>query len=229
LSRPKRWHYDGGPRETTIEPPPIPVESLVTLHRAFLAQHLLRGIAHELRNQLQVLTLGVGGAGGSEASTPADLRARIDEAIDAMTVRLDLLGRLGRMEPSPGRAGGLATTLAELPRLADLMRNLPEGRVEVAAIPAGILVATPPSVVREVLLTAVIAARAGSRDPTRLLISIGPRLGSQIELHIEGDRGIELGPIERAVMTSQLDRFGASLREEPPRRVVLVLPLSDPG
>ena len=42
------------------QPPfgPDQIESLITLNRALLNQHLLRGVAHDLRNNLQVVALG---------------------------------------------------------------------------------------------------------------------------------------------------------------------------
>ena len=37
---------------------PVYVDSLVTLNRALVSQHLLRGLAHDIRNNLQVVALG---------------------------------------------------------------------------------------------------------------------------------------------------------------------------
>ncbi len=218
-------------------------ESLVTLNRALLAQHLLRGIAHDLRNNLQVLALGAEVPG----STPRPLAARLEQATDAMTETLDLLGGLGRMEPDPAPSSDLGTVLAHLTRLADLMRNLPDGRVEIGPTPAGLEVAVPPTTLSQILLNLLANAREASPPGAAVRIRIGERSGDRIEVVVE-DEGTGLpasagelwrtsrerrshGGIGYGVAAGLLARHGGEVRHRrvPTSQVVVTLPLIDRG
>ena len=106
-------------------------ESLVTLNRALLTQHLLRGFAHDLRNQLQVLALGVT---LENASSSPLLGERLEHAIHSMANSLDQLARLGRMEPDAQQHANLGEVISGVVRLAELQRNLPSRRIEVYVI-----------------------------------------------------------------------------------------------
>jgi signal transduction histidine kinase len=219
-------------------------ESLVTLNRALLAQHLLRGIAHDLRNHLQVLTLGAVAPG----TGPPALAAPLEQAVDAMTTALDLLGSLGRMEPDRDAASDLGAVLADLVRLTELMRNLPEGPVEVDTVPPGLTVATPPAILIQILLNVVANAKEASpAAPAVVRVRIGERRGDRIEVIVEdGGPGLpaEAGQLWRTsrdrhshggigypVAAGLLARHGGEIRHQATtvNQVVVTLPLTGPG
>ncbi|MFN0181379.1 MAG: sensor histidine kinase [Gemmatimonadales bacterium] len=143
--------------------------SLVALNRAWTRQHLLRGLAHEIRNQLQVLTLGTGGG----PATDAQLLPRMDQAVDRMTDALDLLSRLGRTEPDTESAD-LGDVLIQVGHLSDLQRNFPTRVLVIDGSADGYRVAAPSDELIQVLLNVVGAAKAGGSQgggPIRLRVN----------------------------------------------------------
>ena len=79
-----------------IDPVCHSIPSLITLNRALLAQQLLRGVAHDLRNNLQVVALGSSLGAESQGSAVA---VRVERSLDEMVGSLELLSRLGRAAP----------------------------------------------------------------------------------------------------------------------------------
>jgi hypothetical protein len=143
--------------------------SVVALNRAWTRQHLLRGLAHEIRNHLQVLTLGTGGG----PATGAQLSSRMDQAVDGMTVALDLLSRLGRTEPD-SESTDLGDLLIQLGHLSDLQRNFPTRELVIDGSVDGYRVAVPSGELIQVLLNVVGATKAGAsqaRGPIRLRVN----------------------------------------------------------
>lgn len=136
--------------------PDVPVDLLVRLDRALGIQELLRGIAHDLRNNLQVLTLGSSVEG-------AEIESRVERAIDEMSETLQILGQLGRRldsEPPLASPGAILTLVA---RLADYQRNLPTARLELqypADLPA---VAIGQASLLQLLLDLVMWAKEATR------------------------------------------------------------------
>jgi C4-dicarboxylate-specific signal transduction histidine kinase len=225
-----------------LSPPHDAFESLVTLNRALLIQHLLRGIAHDLRNHLQVFAFGAGGG------QPPAVSARVEEAVEAMTERLDLMTRLGQMEFDPASTAELAAVATEVARLVDLMRTLPEGRLVMAPAPDGVRVALPPSALTQVLLNIVVNAReAGPPGRADAWVRFGDGRDNRLDVVIEdagsADRrgAVELwhttkdrrahGGIGWFVTEGLLARYGGAIRRETAggSRVVISLPLSGRG
>ena len=144
---------------------------LVALNRANIRQQLLRGLAHDLRNQLQVLALGVGG--DSPGIGPA-ITSRIEHALDRMSQLLDLLSRLGQTEPDTVPSADLATGLDQLVTLADLQRGLPSRPIMVEAGPPDVRVGISSTDLEQVLLNLVGVAKAATpdrTDPIRIRVS----------------------------------------------------------
>lgn len=111
---------------------PEPVnQAFLALNRAWVSQQLLRGLAHDLRNHLQVLALGVGSSGNDLPS----VGPRLEAAIDGTSAGLDLLSQLGRADSLGERPADLGTCLERLPRLADLQRNYPARPVTLVGDP----------------------------------------------------------------------------------------------
>lgn len=199
--------------------PDVPVDLLVRLDRALGVQELLRGIAHDLRNNLQVLTLGKSVEGG-------DIESRVERAIDEMSETLQILGQLGRRldsEPPLASPGAVLTLVA---RLADYQRNLPTAPLELqyaADLPA---VAIGQASLLQLLLDLVMWAKeatgpAGGRVTVMAAAAHG---GVAVEFVILGRRS---GPPGQApqepgaadlglrVARALVERAGGELRLEP--------------
>lgn len=136
--------------------PDVPVDLLVRLDRALGVQELLRGIAHDLRNNLQVLTLGSSVDG-------AEIESRVERAIDEMSETLQILGQLGRRLDSDPPLASPGAVLALVARLADYQRNLPTATLELqyaADLPA---VAIGQASLLQILLDLVMWAKEATR------------------------------------------------------------------
>jgi len=150
------------------------IDRLVTLGRAHTIQSLLRGIAHDIRNNLQVLALS-SGLGAFEAD--ASVLARVDGAVEAMTETLDLLGQLGRYPADPDPVSDLGEVLRTVERLAEFQRNVPQtlARIDPVTRPIPVAISTP--ALTQVLLDLLHNAKeAAGRDGTdvRVTSSSGP-------------------------------------------------------
>jgi signal transduction histidine kinase len=205
-------------------------EHLAQLNRALLTQHLLRGLAHDLRNDLQVLTLGA----GPVAPTMA---ARLDQAIEGMSATLDTLGRLGRFDAEEDTRSELGTVLAEVSQRTELMRNFADAQVTIDPIPPRMMVAIPPGRLGQILLNLVAAAKAAGAAGIRIWVTA--QHGDRVELVIDDDGGAR--PSEASeqpgagigwwMAAALLRHHGGSLTRATlgANQVTISLPLSDPG
>ena len=222
------------PRAMPADSPAEAFERLVTLNRSLLTQHLLRGLAHDLRNDLQVVTLGAGGPG----PVPPAMAARLDQAIEAMSTTLDALGRLGRVESEDESPSDLDAVLREVGHRVGLMRNLPDGRLEIDPVPSGTTVAIAPSRLVQAFLNMVVAAKAAGAETIR--VRMGACRSGTIDIVVEddgGDRAFDPGspPLDAQIgygmAAGLLHGHGGAINSAGPHRnqVTLTLPLSGPG
>lgn len=171
-------------------PGPDQADSLITLNRALLTQHLLRGIAHDLRNNLQVVALG---SSLGDENRGSAIAVKVDRALDDMVATLDLLSHLGR-PPAPEPADtSLELVFDELRHLADFQRNLPTLRLAVTPPPAPVLVALPRSALLQILLNLVSNAKEASARPTDPVeVSATMPMDGRVAIVVE-DRGASNG------------------------------------
>lgn len=199
--------------------PDVPVDLLVRLDRALGIQELLRGIAHDLRNNLQVLALG-------NSVDGAEIESRVERAIDEMSETLQILGQLGRRldsEPPLASPGAILTLVA---RLADYQRNLPTARLDLqyaADLPA---VAIGQASLLQLLLDLVMWAKETTRPEGGQVTVMAAAVsgGVAIEFVIQGRRS---GPPDQApqepgaadlglhVARALVERAGGELRLGP--------------
>ena len=170
-------------RDPSVGPTAPGPDHLITLDRAHRAQELLRGIAHDLRNNLQVFALG-SSLGGTEFAD------RIDRAIAEMAAVLDLLGDLGRHRTDDPAATPLTETLRQAVHLAGLQRNAPTVAVALDApedLPA---VAMPAWALLQIVLGLVQNAKeAVGEDGPAIRVAAARSLdGRAIEVVVD-DRG----------------------------------------
>lgn len=232
-----------------MRPPPTPdcmtkpegdeqLQSLVTLNRALLTQHLLRGIAHDLRNHLQVLALGLSVEGGS----PPSLAARLDQAIQSMSTGLDRLARLGRLEDEPSGGSDLGEVIAETLVLAGFQRSLPDRRIESHGDAGrGVQVRLPGAIAVQLLLNLVANAKmaAPAGTPVGIAVQAGSRGMVDVIVEDEGpgptapdalwvtphDRNLHAG-VGLTAVRHLAARYGGLLRWErtAATRAILTLP-----
>lgn len=176
-----------------------PVQSL---HQAWVSHQLLRGLAHDLRNHLQVLALGLS---GSDAGMSPTLGPRLEMAIDGMAASLDVLSTFGRPASNGDRPSDLATVLEELPALADLQRTLPTRMVTIVGdLAAPCLIGLTRAEALELFLSVVAMAKALGAESTGPIPIVAHRDGGTIAVAISqpgvgpwlasGDRGA-IGPL----------------------------------
>jgi signal transduction histidine kinase len=223
------------------------IESLVTMNRALVVQHLLRGIAHDIRNNLQVVALG--SSLGDEGRGTA-IGARVERSLDAMVGSLDLLGRLGKQSSVEPARADLGETLQAVRELADLQRNLPTLRLAIEPPPAPTAVRIGRNELTQVLLNLIANAKEAGARPTDLVeVTATMAMDGQVAVLID-DRGMGMPPeaghpffstkdpalhggVGLYVSRVLLTRVGGELTWEPRpeggTRVRAVLPISDPG
>ncbi len=155
-----------------IDPVCHSIPSLITLNRALLAQQLLRGVAHDLRNNLQVVALGSSLGAESQGSAVA---VRVERSLDEMVGSLELLSRLGRAAPGEAASTDLGAALEEVRILADLQRNVPTLRLRIDPPAAPTVLAAPKTAVHQMLLNLITNAKeAGARatDPVTVAVTM---------------------------------------------------------
>ncbi|MEO8452922.1 MAG: HAMP domain-containing sensor histidine kinase [Gemmatimonadota bacterium] len=221
-------------------------DRLVHLDRAQTVQRMLRGLSHEFRNQLQVVSLA---AGLDTTVADPDLAARIEGAIDALSEGFSLLGRLSRsLDEHPPQAR-LGACLDQLRTLEALQLGLPAVRLEIIAPDERLVVRAPETAFVHVLLTLVTNAKEAAGqgpngvvtltvttgEPGRLVLTIADN-GSGF-----GDRPVraepfcssrdarEHGGIGLAAATTLLARYGGSLEMKPGAKGGAVARLVVPG
>lgn len=151
------------------EMPPEHVERLITLNRALVHQHLLRGLAHDIRNNLQVVALGT--SLGEDSASPTIIN-RVEGSLDAIVSALDLLSWLGRAPSEDQADSDLNAVLTEAIRLADLQRSLPALQLALAGPIAPATVALRRGDLILILLNLIANAKAaGGRATASVTIS----------------------------------------------------------
>ncbi len=226
---------------------PEEVESLVTLNRALLAQQLLRGIAHDIRNNLQVVALG-SSLGEDGAGTPISIR--VERSLDEMVRALDLLSSLGRVTINEPPVCELTEILSAIDELAALQRNLPTLRVRIERPAAPTRVAIPRSELVQILLNLLANAKEAQSRPDeqvevittipmdgRIAILVDDRgpgvpVGAGTPLYTTKDPAFHGGLglfVGRELATRRGGELGWEARPGGGSRVRLVLPISDRG
>lgn len=182
---------------------PDQADSLITLNRALLGQHLLRGIAHDLRNNLQVVALG---SSLGEENRGSAIAVKVERALDDMVATLDILSHLGR-PPGPEPADtSLELIFDELRQIADLQRNLPTLRLAITPPPAPVLVAAPRSALIQILLNLVSNAKEASARPTdQVEVSATMPMDGRVAIVVD-DRGPAVAPPSGAPFETTRDR-----------------------
>ena len=233
------------------QPPfgPDQIDSLITLNRALLNQHLLRGVAHDLRNNLQVVALG--SSLGDEDRGSA-IAVKVDRALDEMVATLDLLSHLGRTPGDEPADSSLPLILDELRQLSDLQRNLPTLRLAITPPPAAgpVLVAAPRSLLLQVLLNLVSNAKEATDRPTEQVeVTATMPMEGRIAIMVDDSGPGREAPDGTPLVTSKdrgghgglgvfccrviVERLGGTIdwtpRPEGGLRARLVLPISDRG
>lgn len=232
----------------TVQPPvdANQAESLITLNRALLTQQLLRGVTHDLRNNLQVVALG---SSLGEENRGSAIAVKVERALDDMVATLDLLSHLGRPPGGEPPVSSLESVLNELRLLSDLQRNLPTLRLSITPPPVPVLVAAPRSPLLQVLLNLVSNAKEASGRPTEQVevtatIPMDGRVAIMVDDSGPGgqpagvpfvttkDRGLH-GGLGVFCCRTIVERLGGEITWEPrPERGLrarLVLPISDRG
>ncbi len=222
-------------------------DSLITLNRALLAQQLLRGVAHDLRNNLQVVALG--SSLGDEHRGSA-IGMKVERALDEMVATLDLLTHLGRPPMNEPADSSLDLVLDEIRQLADLQRNIPTLRLSITPAPTPARVAIPRSPLLQILLNLVTNAKEAASRPTEPVeVTATMPMEGRVAILVD-DTGAEAhlpdgtplattkdrsfhGGIGVYCCRTLVERAGGEITWEPrPEgglRVRLVLPLSDRG
>jgi C4-dicarboxylate-specific signal transduction histidine kinase len=223
------------------------IQSLVTLNRALMIQHLLRGIAHDIRNNLQVVALG--SSLGDDAGTPA-ISLRVERSLDAMVVSLDRLSRLGKHPADEPPGTDLGEALATVGELAELQRNLPTLRLKIEQPAAPVMVGIQRDELLQVLLNLVANAKEASARPTDSVeVSATMPMDGRVALSIDDSGGgipsdvggpfastkdpYHHGGLGLFVSRVLVERVGGELswqpRPEGGTRVRVVLPVSGRG
>ncbi|MGE0443287.1 MAG: sensor histidine kinase [Gemmatimonadales bacterium] len=183
-------------------PTPDQTRRLITLNRALMTQHLLRGIAHDLRNNLQVVALGASlgdDAGGISVSV------RVDRALDEMTAALDLLSRLGRTAANEPAETDVGEALSEAVHLAALQRNLPTLGLTIEPPPAPAAVRMPRSELVQVVLNLVANAKdSGPLATDPVTVGVSAPMDGEVALTVV-DRGSGIPPSAGAPFASTKD------------------------
>ncbi len=143
-----------------------PLASLITLNRALLAQQLLRGVAHDLRNNLQVVALGAS-LGAEDQGSAVSLR--VDRSLEEMIGSLELLSRLGRPSVDDPPTTDLGEALEEVGVLADLVRNTPTLRLRIEPPSEPTVVVAPRGVIHQMVLNLIVNAKEASERATDLV------------------------------------------------------------
>ena len=150
--------------------PPLP--SLIALNRALQAQQLLRGVAHDLRNNLQVVALGSSLGAEGQGSAVA---VRVERSLEEMVGSLELLSHLGRATVDEPASTDLGGAFDDIRILADLQRNVATLRLRIDPPTTPTVVAVPKTAVQQMLLNLIINAKeAGARatDPVTLTVTM---------------------------------------------------------
>ncbi len=160
-----------------------PLASLITLNRALLAQHLLRGIAHDLRNNLQVVALGAS-LGAEDQSSAVALR--VDRSLEEMISSLELLSRLGRPSADDPPTTDLGEALDEIKVLADLVRNTPTLRLRIEPPSEPTVVAVPKAAIHQMVLNLIINAKeAGARATDPVTVTVTMPMDGRVAVVVE--------------------------------------------
>ncbi|MHB1327622.1 MAG: sensor histidine kinase [Gemmatimonadales bacterium] len=168
--------------EKTI-PAAVPADRLIKLNRADMIQQLLRGIAHELRNNLQVVALG---SSLGEESRGTAIGFRIERALDDMVGGLDLLAMLGHPSPTATPHTDIAEVLIAMQQLTDLQRNLPTIPLAVEP-PSTIVAAIPRTTLLQILLNLIANAKeaaGGTAGPIGITVESD---GAVVSLTVDND------------------------------------------
>ena len=224
-------------------PSSVLADRLIKLNRADVIQQLLRGIAHDLRNNLQVVALG---SSLGEESRGTAIGFRIERALDDMVGGLDLLAMLGHPSPAATAHTDIAEVLIAMQQLTDLQRNLPTVPLAVEP-PATIVAAIPRTALLQILLNLVANAKEATNGASTPIAITVEHSGNTVSLSVDND-GESIGPdagtafvttrdpathagIGLFVSRSLAERSGGTLSWEPRTgggtRARLTLPVSD--
>jgi C4-dicarboxylate-specific signal transduction histidine kinase len=212
------------PAEDATPLSPAAIDRIVTLGRAHTIQSLLRGIAHDIRNNLQVLALS-SGMGAFEAD--ATVLSRVDGAVEAMTATLDLLGQLGRYPTDPDPVSDLGEVLRTVERLAEFQRNVPQTAARIDPVTRPIPVAISAPALTQVLLDLLhnakeasgldgsdvqVMSSEGSAGMTIVIADRGPGPGHVVERPLAGDWPTDShGGVGVFVARTLVERAGGTL------------------
>ena len=230
-----------------IDPAGHSIPSLITLNRALLAQQLLRGVAHDLRNNLQVVALGSSLGAESQGSAIA---VRVERSLEEMVESLELLSHLGRAAPGEPGSTDLGTALGEVRILADLQRNVPTLRLRIDPPAAPTVVGAPKTAVHQMLLNLITNAKeAGARATDPVTVTVTMPMDGRVAIVVEDagagmpaeagtlyfstkDRGSH-GGLGLFVTRTLAERYGGELGWESGTgggtRARLILPTTGPG
>jgi signal transduction histidine kinase len=161
-------------------------ERLVLLDRAHGVQQLLRGLAHDLRNNLQVVSLA--SQLGDDGRTP-EIDRRVEQAIEDITEGLDFLSSMGRSLADGATTSSLGGLVKQLHRTVTYQRNIAATRVRFGPCPDAKL-ALPPAAALQILLNLITNAKEAS-PPTESVEVAFRRLPATVEIEIS-DRGAGL-------------------------------------
>jgi signal transduction histidine kinase len=162
-------------------------ERLILLDRAHGIQELLRGVAHAIRNNMQVVTLA--SQLEDERRTPA-IVMQLEQAIDAINRHLDLLGSFGRQVSDGPQTVALADLVVLVEQAIHYQRSHRSTAVRFGPCPALVL-ALPPAAGLQLLGNLISNAREA--DPNRPIEVGFERNGAMVEITID-DGGPGLPP-----------------------------------
>jgi signal transduction histidine kinase len=217
-------------------------ERLVLLDRAHGVQQLLRGLAHDLRNNLQVVALAsqLGDAG----RTP-EIDERVEQALEDLTEGLDFLGAMGRSVAEGVTTTSLPGLLKQLRRTVGYQRNIPPTPVRFGPCPDAELL-VPPAAALQIVLNLITNAKEAS--PPNDVVEVGFQQQSRtVEIEVldrgpglprgSGDPFVSANAAEAHAGTglfaarTMAARFGGSVEWEARRdggtRTRIVLPTAD--
>ncbi len=172
-------------------------DRLILLDRAHGVQELLRGMAHDVRNNLQVVALA--SQLGDSGRTP-EIDLRVEQAIEEINQGLELLGSMGRHLNEGPKTVGLVELVRLLRRTVIYQRNIPAIPVRFGPHP-DCRVQLPPPAALQVLLNLI--ANAKEVTPPDDSVEVGFRLAARIvEIDIL-DRGTGLTTAGEPLDSSQ--------------------------